>query len=62
MCKKAIKNHTIRKAKKRCEKAAIMTARCARTYESTGNEVLADFWWKKYANLYDAIQAANTVL
>ena len=65
MCKfikKAAQNHKIRKAKKNCEKAAIMASKCARTYEETGNQELADWWWGKYTNLYDAIAAANTVL
>ena len=62
MCKKAIKNYKIRVCKKRCEKAAIMASKCARTYEYTGNRELADFWWGKYNKLYDAIQMANSVL
>ena len=65
MCKfvkKTVQNHKIKVAKGRCEKAAIMASKCARAFEDTGNHELADFWWGKYNNLYDAIQAANTVL
>ena len=65
MCKfieKAKQNYKIRKAKKNCEKAAIMASKCARTFEDTGNQELADWWWGKYTNLYNAIKLADEVL
>ncbi len=66
MCKKfiekAAKNRKLKRAKRNCERAAIMASKCARTFEETGNQELADWWWQKYNRLYDAIAVANTVL